>query len=68
MAWNHVGGSHLLATASVKEFAQKEHQRELERIAEGSADTRAADFTTYVIVPLFLLICAMVAVRKVFTF
>ena len=67
MVWNHAGGSHLLAKVSVNEIVHKEHQRELDRIVQDSADVRSVDYGTYVILPMFLLICAMIAIRKFFT-
>ena len=55
-----------LALVSTHELVKKDHQRELERIVQSSERVPMNDYATYVMLPLFLLMAGMIAVRKVF--
>ncbi|MDZ4402336.1 hypothetical protein [Prosthecobacter sp.] len=53
------------AAVTSHELVQKDHQKEIDRIAKASGDDLSGDYISYVMLPLAALVCVMIALRKV---
>ncbi len=54
---------HRLATVSTHELVQKSRQKELDRIVHSGRDP-SADYASYVLLPLFLLVGVLIGLRR----
>lgn len=55
----------LQAAVTTHELVQKDHQKEIDRIAKSSGDDLSGNYINYVMLPLAALVCVMVALRKI---